>query len=140
MEKFLRKTNRFIVVGATIDKNKWGNRVLKRLHELGYWVVGVNPKYKEVEGLWCFSDIKTAKEAVMADGFVENENSSLVVVTVVPPEVTENVLVECTKLSITKVWMQPGSESHLAIDAAKSLGIETVQACIVVDGLKEKWD
>lgn len=139
MEEFLRKTNRFIVVGATIDKNKWGNKVLRRLHELGFWVVGVNPKYREVEGLWCFSDLKTAKEAVVADGFAQSESGEIVVVTVVPPKVTEEILLACSELSLGKVWMQPGSESDSAVLLAKKLGIETVQACIVVDGLGEKW-
>jgi len=34
---------------------------------------------------------------------------------VVPPKVTEEVVKDCEILDITRVWMQPGSESETAI-------------------------
>jgi predicted CoA-binding protein len=38
-----------------------------------------------------------------------------VVDVVVPPKVTEHTVETCQKLGITRVWMQPGSESEKAI-------------------------
>src|SRR3972149_5837764 len=140
MDEFLKRENRFIVVGATANQEKWGNRVLRRLHDLGFWVVGLNPKYKEIEGLWCFSDLEIAKEAVMGDGWPGTSGGEIVVVTVVPPEAVEAVLMACSEQGIKRVWMQPGSESEVAVALAKKLKIATVQACIVVDGLGEKWE
>ena len=49
-----------------------------------------------------------------------------VVDTVVPPHITEQIVKECKELGITKVWMQPGSESEKAIIFCKDNGIEVV--------------
>lgn len=45
---------------------------------------------------------------------------------VVPPHITEQIVKECKQIGITKVWMQPGSESEEAIIFCKDNGIEVV--------------
>ena len=63
-----------------------------------------------------------------------------VVITVVPPKVTEKVVETCRELGIRRVWMQPGSESLDAIKSCKRNRIECMHdACFVVDGLKKMF-
>lgn len=117
------------VVGATQNKDKWGYKVLMRLKELGFEkVVGVNPKYDEIEGVVCVGSLD------LVDPVPD------MVVTVVPPEVSEQVVDKCIELVIGAVWMQPGSESEAAVEKAAQAGLEVASgACIVVDGLGEGW-
>jgi hypothetical protein len=56
------------------------------------------------------------------------------VITVVPHNITENIVEECAELGIKEIWMQPGSESELAINVAKSYGIKVFcNACFMVE-------
>ena len=54
------------------------------------------------------------------------------VMTVVPPKVTEQVVDACHKLGIKTIWMQPGSESDAAIAKAKEYGMDVIaHACFM---------
>lgn len=122
---FLRRDNIIAVVGATVNKDKWGYKVFKTLRGVFPRLYPVNPKYKEVLGNRCYPNLKELPEKPDT------------VIAVVPPGVTEKVVNECKELGIRKLWMQPGSESRKAIEFCKRNGIDCVfNACFVVDGLK----
>lgn len=95
----------------------------------GYRVYGVNPNYREIEGVECFPDIKSLPE--VPD----------LLVFVVPPQVTEKALAEAVGLGVKKVWMQPGSESPRAISICRERGIQAVHdACIMVQRRKARGE
>lgn len=102
------------VVGVSQDPRKYGHRVFLSLLEAGYCVAGVNPKGGEVAGRAVFASLADLAEVPE------------VVVTVVPPAVTERVVATCSELGIRHIWMQPGSESGAAIAEARSLGMTVV--------------
>jgi len=109
------------VVGASRDKNKFGNRVFKDLIRKGYKTYAVNPHAQEIEGQPCYPDLKALPEKV--DG----------VVFVVPPAETEKVLREAAELGIPRVWMQQGSESDAAVRYAEEQGMSVVDGeCILM--------
>ena len=127
MKEFLKKGNIIAVVGASRNPEKWGYKIFKKLKEF-YKTYPVNPKYKEIDGTKCYPDLKSLPE------------KPDVVITVVPPEVTESVVKVCKDLGISMVWMQPGSESQKAIEFCKKNGIKVVyNVCFVVNGLKEEF-
>ncbi len=129
MKSFLDKGNVVAVVGATINKEKFGYKVYKVVKKAGFKVYPVNPKYQEVDGDRCYASLKEVPE------------KPDVVITIVPPKVTEEIVRQCKELGIGKVWMQPGSESEKAISYCHKNGIEVVHhACFVVDGLKGSFD
>jgi predicted CoA-binding protein len=60
-----------------------------------------------------------------------------VVDVVVPPKVTEHTVETCQKLGITRVWMQPGSESEKAIKFCEENGIDVVYGvCVMIERAK----
>lgn len=120
---FLNKKNVFAVVGASRDPQKYGYRVYKDLKSAGYKVYPVNPNAEEVLGDKCYPSLENlpAKPNV-----------------VVPPKVTEEVVKTCEKLGITKVWMQPGSESEKAIKFCEENDIEVVHnVCVMIERSKQ---
>jgi len=128
VRSFLRKENVMAVVGVTTKPEKWGYRVYRTLRESFPRVYAVNPKYKKIVGDKCYASLKSLPE------------KPDVVITVVPPEVTEDVVKSCRELGIRMVWMQPGSESKKAIEFCGRNGIECMHsACFVVDGLKKRF-
>lgn len=120
-EDFLNKNNKIAIVGVSASPEKWGNKVYSLLKQDGYEVVPVNPKHQEINGDKAYSTL--AKVDPKPD----------LVITVVKPEVTKQVVLNCAELEIKKIWMQPGSESDEAIALAKENGIEVMHdACYLM--------
>jgi len=129
LEKFLDKKNVLAVAGASRDKNKYGYKIYKALLNIGYKVYPVNPNTKEIDGNPCYPSLMSVPK------------KPDVVITVVPPAITEKIVEEAKELGIKKVWMQPGSESEKAIKFCKQNNIEVVaRMCFVADGLKENLE
>lgn len=113
------------VVGVSDDASKYGHRIFRDLLNSGYSVKGVNPKGGFVLGNGIYKSLS------------EIEQRPDLVITVVPPAVTEKVVEECNALGIKAVWMQPGSDSDEAVKKAADYGIKTTQACFMV--IKGVW-
>ncbi|HNW43738.1 MAG TPA: CoA-binding protein [Elusimicrobiales bacterium] len=108
------------VVGVSDDASKYGHRIFRDLLKAGYPVKGVNPKGGFVLGNNIYKSLS------------EIETRPDLVITVVPPAVTEQVVEECNKLGVKTIWLQPGSESPAAIEKAAAYGIKTIAACFMV--------
>jgi uncharacterized protein len=115
------------VVGASQDRNKYGNRVFRSLRKAGYKVYPVNPHTEEVEGAAAYPTLADLPELPE------------VVNLVVPPPVTEKVVREAHELGITRIWMQPGAESDEAIGFCEENDVQLVyDDCAMVR--KIEWD
>jgi len=125
IKEFLRKENIFAVVGVSRDKKKYGYKVYKNLKEAGYKVYPINPNANEIDGEKCYSALSKLPE------------KPDVVNLVVQPRVTEQIVKECKKLGIRKVWMQPGSESKKAVNFCQENNIEVVyNICVMLERKK----
>ncbi len=125
VREFLNKKNVIAVVGASRNPEKYGHQVYKDLKEAGYKVYPVNPNAADVLGDKCYPDLNSLPVKPDVVNFV------------VPPKVTEEVVKACKGLGITKVWMQPGSESEKAILFCNDNGIDVVYGvCIMVQRRK----
>lgn len=113
---------RFAVVGASTDRSKYGNKVLRCYKQNKIEVVPINPTASEVEGLTAYADLASAPGKF--DG----------VSIITPPLVTERVVNEALRLGIRNIWMQPGAESDAAIEAAEAAGTNVIAhgPCILV--------
>jgi len=129
IKNYLDKKNTIGFVGATIQKDKWGFKKYKEIKNAGFKVYPINPKYDEIDGDKCFSNLKSLIEFL-------NKKPDFVI-TIVPPKVTEKIVEQCKIFGINKIWMQPGSESKKAINLCEENRIEVVHGvCIVVDALQ----
>ncbi|NMC58859.1 MAG: CoA-binding protein [Candidatus Methanofastidiosa archaeon] len=119
-KEFLDKKNVLAVIGASDNREKYGNIIFRDLRDAGYKVFPVNPKADYVEGQKCYHTL--SEIPIRVD----------VVDTVVPPHITEEIVKECKNLGINKVWMQPGSESEKAILFCKENEINVIyENCIM---------
>jgi predicted CoA-binding protein len=126
IKAFLNKKNIFAVVGASRDPQKYGHQVYKDLKNTGYKVYPINPNSAEVLGDKCYQDLESLP--IKPD----------VVDLVVPPKITEKIVETCKKLGITKVWMQPGSESEIAIKSCQGNAIDVIYGvCVMVERAKQ---
>ena len=121
IEQFL-KAAAFGVVGASTDRSKYGNRVLRCYQMNDLRAVPVNPKEQEIEGVACVASVKDLPEEV----------ASISVIT--PPAVTEQVVEQAAQKGIKNIWMQPGAESPRAVALCREKGINVIAdgSCILV--------
>ena len=112
----------FAVAGASTDRDKYGNKVLRVYQQKGYDVVPLNPKADSVEGV----------KAVASLNDIGRPVHGLSIVT--PSAVTEKVVADAIELGIQHIWMQPGAESESAIAAAQQAGINVIHSgpCVLV--------
>jgi predicted CoA-binding protein len=109
------------VVGVSQDPTKYGARIFRTLRDAGYTVYPVNPKGGELDGSPVYASL--AELPAKPD----------VVDLVVPPAVTEQIVVTAHELGFDRIWMQPGSESEKAIEYCQEQGMQVVYgACAMV--------
>ncbi|MBK7645156.1 MAG: CoA-binding protein [Planctomycetes bacterium] len=112
----------FAVAGASADRAKYGNKVLRAYQQAGRKVFGIHPRETKIEGAPSFAKLSELPEKI--DG--------LSIVT--PPAVTEKLVEEAAAAGVKRLWMQPGAESPAAIARAKELGLELISGgpCVLV--------
>jgi len=112
----------YAVAGASQDRSKYGNKVLRCYQQNGRTVYAVNPRDTSVEGAPCVKDLASLPGPV----------HGLSIIT--PPPVTERLVEDAHAAGITRIWMQPGAESPRAIERCRELGIECIAGgpCVLV--------
>ncbi len=128
IDKFL-KGKAFGVVGASRDREKYGNKILRCYLQHGLTAYPINPKETEIEGQPCFPDIASLPEPVHGISIIT------------PPSVTEAIIPQASDAGIQHVWMQPGAESAKAISTGEELGLSVIgngSCLLVVLGYREE--
>lgn len=112
----------FAVVGASTNPEKYGNIAYRILKEHGKTVYPVNPRATTVNGDPAFPSVASLPEVPS------------VVVAVIPPALTEQLVEELARVGVRNLWIQPGAESAKAVRDAEEKEIATVYGgpCIMV--------
>ena len=86
---------RLALIGASENPESLAFRLFTRLREGGFDIIPINPNYQTIAGIPCFtslSELKTTPE---------------VVIFMVNPKLTLQILPQVVELQIKKVWFQP---------------------------------
>ena len=112
----------FAVVGASADRGKYGNKVLRCYAQHGLPVVGVHPKLTAVEGAPVYASLR----AVPGD--------TPAVSVVAPPAAAVSIVDDAVARGVKHLWFQPGAEEDAAIADAVERGIEVIAhgPCVLV--------
>ena len=112
----------YAVAGASRDRNKYGNKVLRCYQQAGREVIPVNPHVEEVEGIACVPGLEHLAEII----------HGLSIIT--PPKVTEGLVEEAASFGIERVWVQPGAEYPGLADRCAALGLTCIWGgpCLLV--------
>jgi len=110
------------VVGASADRTKYGNKVLRAYRQHDRTVYAINPGMNDVEGLTCYPNLAALPERPHGVSIIT------------PPPVTEQIVRDAIKLGIEHIWIQPGAESERAIELAETTGINVLAGgpCVLV--------
>jgi len=108
------------VIGASNDRQKFGNKAVRAFRHQGYDVVPINPHASAVEGL------KTYKSVLDVPGPIDMATFY------VPPEIGESIIDEIAAKRIPEVWLNPGAESAILVSKARALNLLPRIACSII--------
>jgi predicted CoA-binding protein len=112
----------FGVAGASTNRDKYGNKVLRCYLQHDKKAIPINPRAERIEGIDCVPSVAELPDNVR----------SLSVIT--PPKITEAVVEAAIARGIDNIWMQPGAESPAAVAACQKAGINVIAdgSCLLV--------
>lgn len=109
------------ILGASTNREKFGNKSVRAHLRAGYEVYPVNPRAEVIEGLRCYSSIADVPEPLDRVSFY------------LPPALGLSVIDDVAAKHPKEVFLNPGSESPELIERARGLGLNVIQACSIVD-------
>ncbi len=112
----------FAVAGASNDRRKFGNKVLRCYWDNGRVAYPVNPNQTTIEGQPCYPDLGSLPGPVHGVSLIT------------PPEVSEQIVDDAAAAGITRLWFQPGAESPRALAKARARGMQVIAGgpCVLV--------
>lgn len=109
-----------IIVGASRDQNKFGNRAARAYKDAGATVYPINPKAEKIEGLESYKTV----------GEVPVKKTTIATI-YTPPEVTAKILPDLATYGIKTIFFNPGAETLELVEQARKLGMEPLLTCSV---------
>ena len=108
------------VVGASSDRNKFGNKALRAFKAEGYTVIPINPNEREVEGIATYPSVLNVPGTIdMATVYVQ-------------PDVAMRLLPEFEQKGIAEIWVNPGAESDELLSDARRRKLNVIAACSII--------
>lgn len=108
------------VIGASNDRQKFGNKAVRAFRAEGYTVIPVNPNEREVEGLTSYRSVLDVPVPIdMATVYVQ-------------PDVAERLLDELAQKRIPEIWFNPGVDSDELMAKARGLKLNAIFACSIM--------
>jgi predicted CoA-binding protein len=108
------------VIGASSNRNKFGNKALRAFERRGYTVIPINPNEAEVEGHKTYATVLDVPEAIdLATVYVA-------------PIAGVKVMDQLAQKGVPEVWLNPGADGAEVVARARALGLKTVQTCSII--------
>jgi uncharacterized protein len=108
------------IIGASANQEKFGNKAVRAYVQQGWTVYPVNPKETTIEGLNTYQSVRDIP------GSIDEASVYLA------PHLVPAILQEIASKGIKRVWLNPGTESDIAVERAEELGLEAIVDCSIV--------
>jgi predicted CoA-binding protein len=108
------------VIGASSNRDKFGNKALRAFVRRGYTVIPINPNEREVEGL------RTYPSVLDVPGHID------LATVYVPPQTGVAIMDELARKGVGEVWLNPGADDSKVVSRARQLGLRTEQLCSIL--------
>jgi len=108
------------VIGASSNRQKFGNKALRAFKRRGYTVIPINPNETEIEGHKAYATVLDVPDVIdLATVYV-------------PPLAGVNVMDQLAQKGVREVWLNPGADGAEVVARARALGLRTIQACSII--------
>jgi predicted CoA-binding protein len=116
----VNQTKTVAVIGASSDRNKFGNKALRAFAHRGHTVIAINPNEPEVEGH------KTYASVLDVPGHID------MATVYIPSGPGVAVMEQLAAKGVPEIWLNPGADDDAVVDRARALGLNIVQACSII--------
>jgi uncharacterized protein len=120
-ESEMTKNKTIAVLGASTDRNKFGNKCVRAYLHAGWTVYPVNPREQMIEGQRVLADLAAVPQPL--------ERISVYL----PPAVGRNLLEAMAATGAREVFFNPGSASAELLSQAVAKGVPAIEDCSIVD-------
>jgi predicted CoA-binding protein len=108
------------VVGASRNRQKFGNKALRAFRDAGQTVIPINPHESEVEGIRAYASVLDVPGPIdMATVYV-------------PPETAMRLLDEFERKQIPEIWLNPGADDDDVLAEARRRHLNVIAACSIM--------
>ncbi len=112
---------RVMIVGASVDPDKYGYKAVAAFQRGGHTVLPVNPNADTLLGLTVYKDVTGPPGPI--------DRASIYL----PPKLAMTVLGPlAARGDVAELWINPGADSPEVLDEARRLGFEPIVACSIV--------
>jgi uncharacterized protein len=109
------------VIGASTNRQKFGNKALRAFARQGYRVVPINPTELVIEGYQAYASV------LDVPGRID------IATVYVPARAGVQVMEQLAQLgTVEEVWLNPGADEPEVVARARELGLNTIQACSII--------
>ena len=109
-----------IILGASPQRWRFGNKAVRCYEEAGYRVFPVHPEAEEVEGIPAAPTISAVPEP-----------AELLLV-YVRPQIGQGCIAEAAGRGVRRVILNPGTSSPALVRLIQERGMEAVETCAIV--------
>eukprot|EP01038_Epipyxis_sp_PR26KG_P007472 gene7472-10185_t len=125
----------FAVVGASLDRSKFGNKVLRSYIQNRLPVTPINKRQEIIEGIECFGSLDALTKYVSSKG-INSHHIGVSIIT--PPGVSKTVIEEGIKLGIKQYFLQPGTVDEDLLNFMNDWknidpSLNFIQGCVLVE-------
>ena len=108
------------VLGASANREKFGNKAVRAYARQGFTVYPVNPRETSIEGLTAYPSVRALPQRPH------------IVSVYLPPALGLASLPDIAALGCDELWLNPGADAPEVVEAAEKLGLNVIQACSIV--------
>ena len=108
------------VVGASRDRQKFGNKALRAFRDAGHTVIPIHPSAPEVEGIRAYASVLDVPGPIdMATVYV-------------PAATAMRLLDEFERKQIPEIWLNPGADDDDVLAEARRRHLNVIAACSIM--------
>jgi predicted CoA-binding protein len=113
---------RVMIVGASSNPRKYGNKAVRAYQRAGHDVLPVNPNEEVIAGISTWADVRDVPGPI--------DRVSFYVPSIIGFEILRRLH---QRGDVKEIWLNPGAESPELVAEARRLGITPILACSIVD-------
>jgi predicted CoA-binding protein len=110
------------IVGASMDRSKFGNKSVRAHARAGWRVYPVHPSADAIEGWPAYAKVSAVPQQPLDRVSVY-----------LPPAVVMAVLDDIAANPPGELWLNPGADAPEVVAKARSLGLNVICSCSIVD-------
>jgi predicted CoA-binding protein len=121
-----------VILGASPRPDRYSNKAIHSILQHGHTPIPINPKYENIEGLLCFSDLRKLKEHMNTSSESDEQKQIHTICLYLNPSLLKEHVKSIIDIKPKRVIFNPGTEDDEVAIRLEQNNIEALFACTLV--------